>query len=185
LSVHIKRHHIEKDAIIGYDHIKEATIQTAQLADKAVTNAKIADGTIEYTKLADNTIQFSVDIPILGGASQTVAADAVGTPAFPHTTFRITTEVLRHLVSAALILDYAWAPTADGTFELYDKTAAEVRGSSSAKTGGETSEWEAFTVIGLDAAGEHVVRAKITTAGAAGEVVTIYRAILRLTCRIS
>jgi len=32
LSVHIKRYHVEKDAIIGYDHIKQGTIKGAQLA---------------------------------------------------------------------------------------------------------------------------------------------------------
>jgi len=185
LSVHIKRYHVEKDSIVGYDHIKEATIQTAQLADGAVTNAKIADATIEYKKLADNTIQYTIEIPILGGASQSVAADAVGTPTFAHTTFTVHSSALRHLISARLFIDYAWAPTADGVIELYDSTAARVLGDSTDKTGGESSEWESFSVTDLVAANTLVIRAKITVAGAAGETVTLYRAVLRLVCAIS
>jgi len=185
LSVHIKPFHVEKDAIIGYDHIKEGTIKTAQLADKAVTNAKIADATIAYTKLADDTIRLIVDFPILGGAEQTVAADAVGTPTFAHTSFKLPTDALRHAYSTWVQLDYVWAPTADGYFELYDEDAAAVRGKSTTKTGGESSEWEGFEVTGLVEGNKLVLRANITTAGAAGETVSLYRVRLRIAYRIS
>ena len=122
-----------------------------------------------------------VDVPILlsvtGG---TVAADAVATPTFARSTTVPPAVALEQLETAQLIVSYAWAATADGSFQLYDTTAAVVRGSSTAKTGGETSEWEAFAVTGLVAGNTLVIRANITTAGASGETVRLDRAILRL-----
>jgi hypothetical protein len=82
-------------------------------------------------------------------------------------------------------VDYAWADTADGTIQLYDSTAAAVRGESSAKTGGESSPWESISVSGLVAGNTMVVRANITVAGNTGETVSLYRAILRLVLGIS
>jgi len=185
LSVHIKRYHLEKDAIIGYDHIKEGTIKTAQLADGAVTNAKIAGATITYDKLAADTIRLVVDSPILGGASQTVAADAVGTPEFNHTRWKVGIDTARHLYDVGMFIDYEWAPTADGYFEVYDLTAATVLGTSTTKTGGESNQVEGFSLTGLTEGNTICIRAKITTAGAAGEVVTLYRAWLRIKYFIS
>jgi len=46
-----------------------------------------------------------VDIPILGGAAQSVAADAVGTPSFNHSRVVLPAEALRYLKSASVIID--------------------------------------------------------------------------------
>jgi hypothetical protein len=140
---------------------------------------------LAYTQLGANQIQLIVDIPILGGAGQSVAADSTGAKNFAHTRFSVPTEALKHVKSALLIIDYAWAATADGTIQLYDTVAGAVRGESSAKAGGESSESESFSVSGLVAGNAMVIRANITVAGAADEVVTLYRAVLRLILGVS
>jgi len=140
---------------------------------------------IPYSSLKVDTIQLVVDIPVLGGAEQSVAADAVGTPTFAHTRVVLPTNILKHLKSAKVAIDYAWAATADGTIQLYDETAATVRGETTTKTGGESSEWEEFTVTGLVEGNTLVIRANVTVAGAAGETISLYRAILILTLGIS
>jgi len=154
---------------------------------RLIRNEDIESGTITYGKLASNTIQITVDVPILiDGSGVTVAADATGTPAFSHTTIKLDSATIRHLKSAKLIVDYAWADTADGTIQLYDSTGATVIAESDTKSGGESSEWEEISVTGTLIAGNTiVVRANITTAGEAGETVTLYRAILRLTLGVS
>jgi len=161
-------------------------VTTVKINDLQVTNPKVADATLVYGKIAANEIQVTVDIPILvsitGGS---VAADAVGTPAFAHTIFKLDTETIKHLKSANVCIDHAWAATADGKFQLYDVTAAAVRGESSANTGGETSSWESFSVSGLVAGNIHRIRVNITVAGAAGETVKLFRAILRLKLGVS
>jgi len=141
---------------------------------------------LPYDNLIANTIQFIIDVPILGGAAQNVAADAVGTSEFAHTTTKVTSEAVKHLKSAQLVVDYDWAATANGYIELYDRTTGTVLAQSAAKSGGESAEWEGISVTGIITAGnEMCVRVDITTAGAAGETVTLYRAILRLICGVS
>jgi len=203
----IRESHILKDAVkvaeiaansVGTEELIDAAVKTAKIAsapdgvstakinDGAVTNPKVADATLAYGKIAAKEIQLTVDIPILvsitGGS---VAADAVGTPAFAHTIFKLDTETIKHLKSANVYIDHAWAATADGKFQLYDVTAAAVRGESSANTGGETSSWEGFSVSGLVAGNTHRIRVNITVAGAAGETVKLFRAILRLKLGVS
>jgi len=147
--------------------------------------ARVAPG-LKYGQLGSNEIEFIVDIPILGGATQSVAADAVGTPTFAHTTVVLPREALKHVKSASVIIDYAWAATADGTIQLYDSTAAAVLGESAPKTGGEASEWEEFALATLPTAGNTmVIRANVAVAGAAGETATLYRVILRLVLGVS
>jgi len=142
---------------------------------------------IKSADIESNAIQITVDIPILiDGSGVTVAADATGTPTFSHTTIKLDSATIKHLKSAKLIVDYAWAATADGTIQLYDSTGTTVLAESDTKTGGESSTWEEITVTGTLTAGNTiVVRANITTAGEAGETVTLYRAILRLTLGVS
>jgi len=93
--------------------------------------------------------------------------------------------MLKHLKSAVIVINYDWAPTADGVFQLYDSTAGVVRGSSTTKTGGESAAWETFSVTGLVEGNTYWLRANITVAGAAGETVTVYRAYLMLTLGVS
>ena len=115
---------IGTDTLLAVD-IAPGAVGVEELADLAVTNPKVADATLAYGKLAANEVQLTVDIPVLvsitGG---TVAADAVGTPAFAHTTIVLDAETIKHLKSAALYIDHAWAATADGTIQLYDVTGA-------------------------------------------------------------
>jgi hypothetical protein len=145
----------------------------------------IRAGTASRDIFPANELQWVVDIPILGGALQEVAADAVGTPTFPHTTVKVPAEALKHLKSASLILDFAWAATADGTIQLYDSTAGAVRAETATFTGGEASEWLEVAASGLVAGNTMVIRANVTVAGAAGEKASLYRAILRLVLGVS
>jgi len=142
-------------------------------------------GPIQKEELLPNTIRAIIDIPILGGAAQSVAADAVGTPEFDHTTFKVPSEALRHAKSMLVIIDYSWAATADGTLQVFSRTNTVVRGESTTKLGGESSEWEEITVTGIVADEELCIRGNITTAGAAGETSTIYRVILRIKTGVS
>jgi hypothetical protein len=127
--------------------------------------------------------QETVDIPIVSdGGGITVAADALGTPEFAHSEFTALAQTLAQAGAAELILDYAWAATADGTIQLYDVTGATVVAETTAKVGGESSEREVVSVpvANLTAGNTLRIRANITTAGAAGEVATLYRATLRI-----
>lgn len=142
---------------------------------------------IVYTQLEDNTIQFYVYVPIIMDATGvSVAADAVGTQPFDHTVFKIAAADLRHVIDASCVIDYAWATAADGYIEVWDDTAGQVVGQSSAKTVGESS-YESFEVdvTKLVALNTMFMRANITTAGGAGETVTLYRAYLSLRMGIS
>ena len=140
---------------------------------------------IRANELEKDTVQFTVDIPIFFG-SETVPATATGAATFAHTTIKLDNETLKFVKSAKVIIDYEWAATADGEFQLYDATAASVVASSTTKTGGEVSDWEEFDVTGELVAGNTIeLRANITTAGGTGEVVTLHRAILRLVVGVS
>lgn len=141
---------------------------------------------LSYTELKADTIQLIVDIPILGDAAGgTVAADAIAIVNFAHTTCVLSAEAIKHLKSASIILDYKWAATADGYLELYDVTGAAVRATSVLLVGAEASEWLSLAATGLVAGNTHVVRANVTVAGAAAEVSTLFRAILRITLGVS
>jgi len=160
-------------------------VRRYHLDRQAIRDEHIPADEIDSEKLKPNTIQIVIPIVLLGGAAQTVAADAVGVTEITHTGIYIPSNMLKHLKSAECRVDYSWAPTADGTIQFYDTTNAVIRGESGAKTGGETSEWESFVVTGLVEGSYNKIRVKITTAGAAGETVTIYRAALILTLGIS
>jgi len=130
-------------------------------------------------------IQFALDLCMLGGPLREVAADAVGVTEFWGTAIFLTSEHLKHLKSAKFIIEYVWADTADGTIQLYDTTAGAVLAETTSKTGGEASTWEEVDVTGTLIAGNRICpRANITVAGAAGEVVKLRRAYLRLICKI-
>ena len=181
----IRESHILKDAV-KVAEIAAGAVDTEELKDGAVTNPKVTDATLVYGKIAANEIQLIIDVPILSSGSVIeVAADAVATPTFAHTTVQVPAEALKHLKSASVIIDHAWAATADGTIQLYDSTAAAVRGETAAFAGGEASEWLSFSVSGLVAGNTMVIRANVTAAGAAGEKSSLYRAILRLVLGVS
>ena len=167
-------------------NLKLEVVDTVDITALAVTNAKVADATLVTGKLVADTIQVTVDIPILvSGTAVTVAADAIAAVNFAHTTVLLDTATIKHLKSAALILDYAWAATADGYIELYDSTGLAVRATTALLVGAEASAWLVLAATGLVAGNTMVVRANVTVAGAAGETSSLFRAILRLTLGIS
>jgi len=130
-------------------------------------------------------IQFVLDLCMLGGAEISIAADVVGVTGILRTAIKLTSEHLKHLDSAKFIIHYEWAATADGYIELYDLTAAKVLCKTPLLTGGETSYWHEIDVTEQLIAGNDIrVRINVTVAGAAGEVVKLYRAYLRLICKI-
>ena len=140
---------------------------------------------IRADELEPNTIQLTVDIPIFFG-SETVPATATGAQTFAHTTIKLDQETLKFVKSAKVIVDYTWAATADGEFQLYDATAGKVLGTSTAKTGGESAAWEEFDITEVLVPGDEIeLQANITTAGGTGETVTLNRAILRLVIGVS
>jgi len=149
-------------------------ISTRNIKKAAVTPFQITD------------VKLVVDIAMLGGAVQEVAADAVGTPVFSHTALVLKSEHLKHLKAAKFIIDYEWAATADGKIQLYDETAGAVLAESPGFIGGESDDWDERDVTGTLVAGNRiVVRADVTVAGAAGEKAKLYRAILRLMLEMS
>jgi len=130
-------------------------------------------------------IKFVQDLCVWGGEPRSVAADVVGTPMFSRVACYLEEEHLAHLKSAKLVIDYEWAPTADGKIQLYDMTAGVVLAETPLLTGGEADDWDVVDITKTLVAGNRiVVRANITVAGAAGEVATLYRAYLRLICKI-
>jgi len=164
VSGEIKRYHLARGTIVGYH---------------------VDDRSLAYTKLSENAIQLVVEVPLVT-ADRSVAADAVGTPVFGHSAQILRSEHLKHLEAAQLFLDFAWAATADGTIQLYDETVGAVLAETSAFTGGESDDDLAIDVTGTLVAGNRiVVRANVTVAGAAGETVTVYRAILKLVLGVS
>jgi len=168
----------------GFEALVDGSVVTKTLADLSVINSKVKDLTLTEGKIVPNEYQFTVDIPVLVDAAS-VAADALGTPSFAHSEVRVRAESIKHLKSAQLILDYAWAATADGTIQLYDSTALVVIAETAALVGGEASPWLELAASGLVAGNSMAVRGNVTVAGAAGETATVYKAILRLVLGIS
>jgi len=150
-----------------------------------VRKEHLAEREISYGKLGEKEIQVVLEVPLLV-SSQSVAADAVGTPAFSQSAQALRAEHLKHLKSAQVLLDFAWAATADGTIQLYDETAGAVLAETSTFTGGEADDDLITDVTGTLVAGNRIVmRGNITVAGAAGETSTLNRAILKLVLGIS
>jgi len=129
-------------------------------------------------------IEFVEIIEVMNGV-WSPPADTTGIKARPQRIY-LDDEDVKHLKAAYLELAYKWAASADGTIQLYDSTGAVVRAESPTKTGGQSSEWEEIALTTLPVAGNTmVIRANIISAGAAGETVTLYRAILRLVLGVS
>jgi len=154
------------------------------LGRSAVRDEHIPSGEVPYGDLKTNTIQVVVPV-MLTVEPKSVAADSTGVKAIEWSGFVIQTNMLKHLKSAQAAMAYTWAPTADGTIQLYDGTAGVVRGESTTKTGGESSTWETFNVTGLVEGNTLDIRVNITVAGSAGETVTINKAYLILELGVS
>jgi len=154
------------------------------LGRSAVRDEHIPSGEVPYGDLKTNTIQLVVPA-MLTVEPKSVAADSTGTKTIEWSGFTIQTNMLKHLKSARAAVAYTWAPTADGTIQLYDGTAGVVRGESTTKTGGEYSGFETFDVTGLVEGNTMYVRVNITVAGSAGETVTVHKAYLLLTLGVS
>jgi len=180
----IRRHHLRKNVVYS-DNIKDSQVKTADIADNAVTKAKIPDGELPYTKLQDDAIIFKQEIGLLGGAAQSVPADSVAEVEMDHTLCRITGDHATHWHGGYCVVDYTWAATADGKIQLYDTTYGVVLGESPAKSGGEAAELEMFDIDKPAGPADVRIRVAITTAGATGETVTVYRAKVRILTRVS
>jgi len=122
---------------------------------------------------------YTEDIPLMM-SSDAVDASTTGAKNYEHSEQLWSAPNIYNVLQALVIIDYDWAATADGTFQLYDATNAVVLGKSSSKTGGESSRYETFSVSVPSSEASILMRANITTAGASGEQVTLHRAILRL-----
>jgi len=161
-------------------------IRRYHIGYRAIEHDDVPPDTLTHDQLADNEIQAVLEVPLLGGAEQTVDAAVVGTPVFAHTAQKLRSEHLKHLKSAQLFLDFKWAATADGTIQLYDETAASVLAETATFVGGEEDDDLVVGVTGTLTAGNRiVVRANVTVAGAAGETASLYRAILKLIIGVS
>jgi len=122
---------------------------------------------------------YTEDIPLMM-SSDAVDASTTGAKNYEHSEQLWSAPNIYNVMQALVIIDYDWAATADGAFQLYDASFGIVLGESSSKSGGESSRFETFTVDIPFGETSIVVRADITTAGASGEQVTLHRAILRL-----
>jgi len=160
------------------------TISRHHLSRNAVRDEHIPSGEIPYGDLKTDTIRIVIPT-MLTVEPKTVMADSVGTKGISYSTLLIQPNMLKHLKSAIAAVAYTWAPTADGTIQLYDPDADVVRGESTTKTGGESSGFETFSVTGLVEGNRVFIRVNITVAGAAGETVTVHKGYLILTLGVS
>jgi len=156
-----KRYHIEKDSIDGSHHIIDDSIPSA--------------------KLRSNEIKIVEEFDMIS-SSQSVVADAVGTPTFAHSAQILRSETVEKVKAGEALIDYEWATTADGSIEVYDETAGNVLGAITGLVGGETDD-DAIVEIDttlLVAGNRIVVRANVTVAGDTGETATLHRVKLRI-----
>jgi len=161
-------------------------IRRYHIGYRAIEHDDVPPDTLTYDQLADNEVQAVLEVPMLVGGPVETSAEATGTPAVAHTAQKLRSEHLKHLKSAQLLLDFEWAATADGTIQFYDEDAAVVLAETATFVGGESDDDLVLDVTGTLAAGNRiVVRLNITVAGAAGEVVKLYRAILKLVLGVS
>jgi hypothetical protein len=158
----------------------------AKFASGFVDSGLVLDASLVKGDLAADTVQWAITIPLMVSAAS-VAADAVGTPKFGNSLARVRAEHLQSAKSAYVVLDYAWAATADGTIQVYDNTALAVIAETATLVGGEVAEYAelAATLANIVAGNDIIVRANVTTAGAAGETATVNRAWLVLVCGAS
>jgi hypothetical protein len=166
--------------------IVDGRVRTEHILDGAITSAKVLDASLIKGDLAANTLQWAVVIPLMVSADS-VAADAVATPKFANSLAQVKAEHLQSAKSAYVVLDYAWAATADGTIQVYDNTALAVIAETAGLLGGESAEYAELTatLANIVAGNDIIVRANVTTAGAAGETATVNRAWLVLVCGAS
>ena len=122
---------------------------------------------------------YTEDIPLMM-SSDAVDASTTGAKNYEHSEQLWSAPNIYNVLQALVIIDYDWAATADGTFQLYSVSFDTVLGESSSKSGGESSRYETFSVDIPPGETSILMRANITTAGASGEQVTLHRAILRL-----
>jgi len=149
-----------------------------------VRDEHIPSAEIPYGDMKTDAIQIVIPFQMLPGF-QTLSADSVGVKIVPWSDFTPPTNMFKHLKSAQVAIAYTWAATADGVIRLYDIPAGVVRGSSTTKTGGESSPFESFDVTGLVEGNMLRMEVNITVAGAAGETVSLAKAYLILTLGVS
>ena len=152
---HVKRYHVEKDAIDGSKHIQDATIPKA--------------------KLEANTLSFIIPLQLVKDQSG-LAADSTGVK-YESGKFKIDTNGLKSAVIRA-----TWTASATDSvtaIELYDVSAGAVRGSVSGNAGTDS---ESADISGSIVSGNlHELRVNVTTASAtSGATTDVAYAVLEL-----
>jgi len=115
-------------------------------------------------------------------ASTSVAADTTGVKNIGSAVALALELIPKDARRAELIIEYAWAATADGYFRLRDATAGVDIKDGASKTGGESGT-ETITIDDVEKLIEGnslQLQANVTVAGAAGETVTVTSAKLTL-----
>lgn len=150
-----------------------------------ISGAKLLDASVPAGKMEDNAIQLVENIDIQN-VEVTAYADSTGIKE-PWGRLYLDSEDVQHMKAAYLDLGYIWAPTADGTIQLYNLTDGVIVWESPTFTGGESSERARFTLdtAKILAGKEYKMRINITVAGASGELARITRALLKIVKGIS
>ena len=177
-------HRIHTDELI--DRVLSAdTAGRAKMADGFVDSAKVLDSSLAKGDLAADTIRLEVPIPILTNEQTGLAADATGVKYTSAYTLLISADMLQSAKAAYIEADIE-ASAADSVtaVELYDSTAAVVRGSASGNAGDRVRS--ADLLASLVGGNEHQARINVTTASAtAGATTGVRRAALVLALGIS
>jgi len=169
----------------GNEALVDLSVPTAKLEDGAVTNVKVADATLAKAKLAANTIRLELPLSILTNEQTALAADATGVKYTAPYNILISADMLQS-AKAVYIEGHIEASAADSVtaIELYDVTAALVRGSASGNAGARVRS--ADLLASLVAGNEHTARINVTTASAtAGATTGVRRIALVLVIGIS
>jgi len=161
-------------------------IRRFNIGYRAIEHDDIPPNILTRDQFADNEIQMVLEVPLICGGEQTVSAETAGYKYFSHTAQLLLSEHLKHLKSAKLLVDFTWAATANGRVQLHDATADATLAESPYYYGGESDDDLVVDVTGTLVAGNRIVmRAHVAVAGATGETVSLFRAILKLIVGIS
>ncbi|MEM1536782.1 MAG: hypothetical protein QW577_03160 [Candidatus Bathyarchaeia archaeon] len=163
--------------------MRRGPIQNEEILN--VSGDKLLDASMPAGKMENNAIQLVENIDVQN-VEVLVAADSTGIKE-PWGRLYLDSEDIQHMKAAYLDLGYIWAPTADGTIQLYNLTDGVTVWESPTFTGGESSERTRFTLdkAKILAGKEYKMRINITVAGAAGEQAKITRALLKIVKGVS
>ena len=165
--------------------IVDGRVRTEHILDGAITSAKVLDSTLVKGDLALDTIRLELPFSILTSEQTGLAADAVGIRYTTPYSFLISGDMLQSAKAVYIEADIEASHIDSVTaVELYDLTAALVRGSASANSGDRV---RSGNLLGAVIAGnEHQARINVTTASATlGATTGVRRIALVLTIGVS